>query len=344
MYKKSRFLKQEVLALLMLSSAIGCSVFKGNGSGGAGSSSGSEDIDDDDSVVAVVFAKEAITEETYDSENPKFTKKFALGDPIYSRVYVRDAQSFRAHQQTPGEALWVLLAWDIPVSSQVSFSDEKQFKFEADLDKSVTDFPLLTDSYPEDFVVKNRADEKVDVLSEVSASLLKGCEKMAETKSGQSLQLVYSMPRWGAFSLQIDCNEEGKATVAGIAKAAKIKKLESVRMPKAGKIDKKLSKAFLAAAKRHTDRTHIDEQSKILASVITSDRWLTERNEATGVVLSRSMHIEIAVQGDDPDICKVERVRVTEDANGSKFSGEYYVSTTSLENKEILCKHAAEKK
>jgi hypothetical protein len=279
------------------------------------------------SPMKIVFSRRPIDGD----KKPKkkhLTRRFKLGDPIYVRIYTKDGESIRSHQDRPGSPLGFELTYplegesDRPHRMTLVLSEEE-------LEEDHANLALLPKKGGAEQEVRARNDRKIEVSAGLVEILLLRCEEHDEAT------VRFDMFNWGSAEFEVECSDKGAQKAKKRARIAMLEYLEEVRMEKPSMRDRKLERKMLKVAEKAPQRVGGGE---MLRAVITSSDWRIDRNEITGAIESRTIWAEIARKVDDEDgICYLETVIFREDYDGRHYSRLHIPGTVMDGTREILC-------
>lgn len=280
-------------------------------------------------VGKIVFSKSKIVS---GKETPgQFEKAFKLTDPIYWRAYAassaRDTARAQGRDCNPGGGTsdGVYVFYDLLVDGEkVGFNAGERLEGAA-FEKRTT--------WSEDGSLTGKATPGSTTVATNFAGVIE--EDLKPGKHTIQLTAWFKCVResfstrpvaTGTFTLDVSEGALSKATAAA-----------PVALPKARKRDEKLGKQAVAAA---NDYYKEKRSSRRARKVVFIDDWTIERNEATGVVVSRTINSALVYK--DSEGCHFYEVEFRQDAaGGGRFGSTYLANGTGLVGTEGLTEDTA---
>lgn len=269
----------------------------------------------------IVFSKSLSALDPGREQPAQFATTFKLSDPIFFRVYLDHSMGNRARQEG--------------TECAAGGSVHEDYLFKADTGDSIVSKARVNDELfykwttwrdgaPLTVMKDNEDSMSKDFLSLVR-SLPPGAHKISMTLSARCSTSVdrtfESKPlASGELTLVIDAATQAAVTAP------------KTKMPKPGKNDP----AFSALATSLANKEWAGSR-KALKTVIKDNDWVIERNELTGIVISRSLDTVVAYK--KGEACFLYGVRFRQDAQQKRgsFGQAYFASEEMGDGEPIAC-------
>lgn len=275
-------------------------------------------------------------------ETETFLSDFHKKNPISMGISSTGAKGFTEKKSlTAGEKFVITLFYDRPIAllypegrlvikMDGPWDEEEGLQFTlkgAELDKSYVDLTIMGSDYAD--------EDKQYVHEKVLRELVRAQGKKGEVKLHTSKLSNIDKRQTSKCSFEFDgTNSAGISKYDAKRIAMTDVRLADVRMPKAAKTD-----ASLAASMKKAFMAHYGDQDvvEVTRVVITGSDWTVQRNEWTGIILSRTIDASVAYKRIDGQ-CRFEDAGFKQDSQGGGKWGPTYWNGVG-DNDEIACKN-----